>query len=196
MKNIDYFKLCAKNLHRDYTAEFGPKSPEDCSGRSCARFFDIDAIAMEYDLNPDDELTLMQAQHVIAKMVGMHSWADLINQSDSEIARLRQMLDLSPYKLTPRRVYAIDIDRFPRIGNAGPMGDYLVQCDKTPELTEIITMTPNCLFLSTIVDDALRSKIDTDTEHLYVNVCPGHEIRVHVPGTDWHTWHAVEIKNV
>lgn len=197
MKPIDYFKLCAKNLLRDYTAEFGPRAAGEWTGRSRARFFDIPAIAMEFDLDTGGNLTLMQAQHVIAQMVGTHSWGDLIHADDAELERRRKMLDMGAYKLAPCRIYSIDLSKCPRVGDAGPRGDYLVRCAKTPELMEIIGQKPNCLFLSVRLTDSLCAEIESDDRHLYVNVCPEwNEIRVFVPGSDWNETYAVGVKNI
>ena len=197
MKSIDFFKLSAKNLLRDYMAEFATPTAGEWAGRGTARFFDVPAIAMEFDVNTDGNLTLMQAQHIIARMVGLRSWGELNELDDTELERRRDMLNMNPYKLSGRRVYAIDVAGCPRVGEPGPMGDYLVRCDKTPELMDIIRQTPDCLFLSVRLDDAQCAAIDADDEHLYVNVCPAwHEIRVHVPGTDWDAPYAVAVKNV
>ena len=58
-------------------------------------------------------------------------------------------------------------------------------------------MKPDSLFLSISVSDKTAAEIDTDTEHLYINMIPKFKsIRVHVPNTDWSDWHAVEVKNI
>ena len=197
MKTIDYLKLCAKNLVRDWTAEFATPSAGEWTGRTVARFFDVPAIALAFDLDTNENLTLMQAQHVIAQMTGMRSWGDVVRADDVQLDRCRQMMDVNPYKLAARRVYAVDLGACPRVGDVGPMGDYLVRCDKTPELMEIIRQKPNCLFASVRLDDAMCAEIDADDAHLYVNVCPQwHEIRVHVPGIDWNAPYAVGVKNI
>ena len=77
MKNIDYFKLQAKNLLKDYQTrrlsedgdiyEYDPK------------FFDIVGIFLEYDIMDDDknfDFKLGNAQHLIAQMAGFTSWKD------------------------------------------------------------------------------------------------------------------------
>lgn len=92
MQNIDYFKLQAKNLYKDYKTrklsaagdiyEYSPKC------------YDITGIFLDYDIFDDDpkfEFSLMNAQHLIAKLVGFKSWNDLIKVSDTqlEIAKIK-----------------------------------------------------------------------------------------------------------
>lgn len=194
MKPLNYFKLCAKNLLRDYKTEY---SQSDSVYDYQPQFFDINKIMLDFDLDADDTFSLMTAQHIIAKMVGLKSWSELINLDDSELAKRKEILDTLDSKIIRKKTYSIDFSGCERLPNQGRRGDYLVKCKKTPELMEIAQMKPDSLFLSVQVSDKEQKLIDADTEHLYVNVIPEFKtIRVHVPGTDrMKGWHAVQVKN-
>ena len=77
MTPIDYFKLQSKNLYKD----FKTKKPCDDDGGITyeyePRFFAIEDIILDFGIDETQEFTLMQAQHIIANMVGFEKWADL-----------------------------------------------------------------------------------------------------------------------
>ncbi len=195
MKNINYFKLSAKNLLRDYKTE---NTQSDSAYGYQPQFFDINKIMLDFDLDADKEFSLMTAQHTIAKLVGLKSWSELINLDEDELDRRKDILNSSEYKIIRKKTYSIDFSNCERLPNESNRGDYLVKCKKTPELLEIIQMKPDCLFLSVRLSDDDIASINADVEHLYVNVIPMfNAIRIHVPGTDWRNgWHAVEVKNL
>ncbi len=78
MDNISYFKLQAKNLYRDFKLDF---MNEDEAYNFSPKFFDINSILSDFEINPDD-FSLMKAQHILAKLVGFISWDELIKASD------------------------------------------------------------------------------------------------------------------
>lgn len=86
MKPIDYFKLQAKNLHKDYKT----KTPEfdDVFGHTHykynPKFFDIDGIFIAYDQDEED-FSLMKAQHLISNMAGFNKWSELVNATEIEL---------------------------------------------------------------------------------------------------------------
>lgn len=92
MNHIDYFKLQAKNLFRDY------KTQKLVEGNYTytPKFFDIEGIFFSYhgffDTDGWDEgnLSLMKIQHLFAYMLGFEKWADLVNatEADLELAKL------------------------------------------------------------------------------------------------------------
>ena len=47
-------------------------------------FWDINAVRSAFDIDVND-FSLMKAQHVIAKIVGLNSWGELIHLSDSDL---------------------------------------------------------------------------------------------------------------
>jgi len=91
MNHIDFFKLQAKNLHRDYKTQ---KTVLNEDGESYSeyepKFFDIDAILEHYAIDHKD-FSLMNAQHLVAKMLRFNKWADLINATkpELELAKLK-----------------------------------------------------------------------------------------------------------
>lgn len=95
MKTIDFFKLQAKNLFRDY------KTQTQVNGNYTytPKFFDIESIFSSYhgffDIDGWDEgnLTLMKIQHLFAYMLGFEKWADLVNASEAELELTKLLFD-------------------------------------------------------------------------------------------------------
>ncbi|MDX1902273.1 MAG: hypothetical protein SFW66_09810 [Gammaproteobacteria bacterium] len=94
MTHIEYFKLQAKNLFKDYKT----KSPyfdnviDDYLYEYNPKYFDIEEIIMAYDLDEDD-FTLMNAQHIIALMIGFKKWTDLLKASEAELELAKLLFD-------------------------------------------------------------------------------------------------------
>lgn len=94
MNTIDYFKLQAKNLHRD----FKTKTPvfdnviNDFLYQYSPKYFDIDQIVLDYNLN-EEKFSLMNAQHVIADLAGFDKWTTLINSSEDELELAKLLFD-------------------------------------------------------------------------------------------------------
>jgi len=86
MTHIEYFKLQAKNLFRDYKT----KKPyiDNTDGNTyyeySPKYFDVDGILLDYDYDEDD-FSLMKAQHIIALMAGFKGWAYLLKASPVEL---------------------------------------------------------------------------------------------------------------
>lgn len=91
MNTIDYFKLQAKNLHRD----FKTKKPSSDNRNSVwlyeysPKYFDVTAVICDFDLD-QEKLNLMRAQHIIAKIAGFERWTVLLlaSEPDLEIAKI------------------------------------------------------------------------------------------------------------
>jgi hypothetical protein len=94
MTHIKYFKLQAKNLFKDYKT----KSPhfdnaiDDYLYEYNPKYFDIEEIILAYDLDEDD-FTLMNAQHIIARIVGFSKWTDLLKASEIELELAKLLFD-------------------------------------------------------------------------------------------------------
>jgi hypothetical protein len=92
MNPIDYFKLQAKNLHKD----FKTKSPVLDKTTTAflyeykPKYFDIEMIIADFGID-EDNFSLMNAQHVIAKIANFEKWASLLKASPSEL-ELAQLL--------------------------------------------------------------------------------------------------------
>ena len=87
MTHIDYFKLQAKNLLRDYKTQFLGES-EDYEYPVYSyrpRFFDIEDIISIFNIDENSEFTLMNAQHIVAKFAGFKKWTELIKASETAL---------------------------------------------------------------------------------------------------------------
>lgn len=100
MNPIDYFKLQAKNLFRDYKTKTPvfDKVIQDYLYEYSPKYFDIDGIVVDYDLD-EENFSLMNAQHVIAYMVGFRKWTDLLKASEVELD-LAKLLFENQHKLS------------------------------------------------------------------------------------------------
>lgn len=104
MEHIDYFKLQAKNLLKDYKTRFFDDEEERYIYQP--KFFDIASIFSDFDY-PDDkenfEFTLMQAQHVVSKIAGFSKWAEMQVATEKELNSARKQFEKSGYKLVKKR---------------------------------------------------------------------------------------------
>ncbi len=86
MEHIDYFKLQAKNLLKDFKTRFF--NQEEKVWQYNPKFFDIENIFFDYEIpddKPDFNFTLMNAQHLIAKMADFENWSELKNTSKTDL---------------------------------------------------------------------------------------------------------------
>ncbi len=105
MKNIEYFKLQAKNLFRDYKTQHTSDNHEDGTPLYSydPKYFNIDEII--YDFNNgyegEENFTLMKLQHIIAQMAGCKNWVELIKLPEDKLAYAKRTLDdtLAIYRL-------------------------------------------------------------------------------------------------
>lgn len=74
MTPVDYFKLQAKNLFKDFKEKTQKRFPDDAKYIVTCEF--------GYD---EEGFGLMKAQHIIALMCGFEKWADLAKASDAEL---------------------------------------------------------------------------------------------------------------
>ena len=190
MKNISYFKLQAKNLFHDIKLDF----MQDDQDYICApRFFDTNAVVNDFDVDIDN-FSLMKAQHIIAQMVGMKSWDELIKTQDTVLSQKKIALDTSVFKIKRQKIYNIDLSSYEKI-DQGKFGDYVLKCPRLPELEEIMSLKGNCLFLS--CNHVNVEELAADTKHIYVNVLPqDSSIRVLICGEKTSDWYAVGVKNI
>jgi hypothetical protein len=100
MTPIEYFKLQAKNMFRDYKTQ--TSYIDDVDGNSYfkydPKYFDIDSIFLSYhgffDEGWDEKnLSLMQIQHLLAYMLGFEKWADLAKASEAELELAKLLFD-------------------------------------------------------------------------------------------------------
>ena len=89
MKEIDFFKLQAKNFLKDYYNRI------ECENGTYLHenplfFKDIEDIIVDFDINEDKPFSLMNAQHIIATLAGFNKWSNLIhsNSAGLELGKL------------------------------------------------------------------------------------------------------------
>jgi hypothetical protein len=94
MKTVEYFKLQAKNLHKDFKTQksyFDPTYDRDLY-EYAPKFFDVDALALDFDID-EDNFTLMNAQHYIAQLAGFRKWTDMLKASPSALELSKLLFD-------------------------------------------------------------------------------------------------------
>ena len=94
MTYIEYFKLQAKNLFKDYKTKspYFDNAIDDYSYEYNPKYFNIEEIIMAYDLD-EDNFSLMNAQHIIAIIVGFNKWTDLLKASEAELELAKLLFD-------------------------------------------------------------------------------------------------------
>jgi len=83
MKHIDYFKLQAKNLFKDFKS------------KTQKHFLLDDAeniVIYEYNYEEKD-FCLMKAQHIIANIARFKCWADLLKATETELEVVKLLFD-------------------------------------------------------------------------------------------------------
>lgn len=97
MTTVEFFKKQSKNLLKDYNTRVF--NAEKGIYEYSPRFFqDIDVLVDAFDINEDDAFTLMNAQHIIARLSGFYKWTELIKASEPA-------LELGMLLLTHRETY-------------------------------------------------------------------------------------------
>lgn len=86
MNCIDFFKLQAKNLHRDFKTKMSLPVGQGYSRQYDykPKYFDVELVIQDFKLD-HEKLTLMKAQHAMARMTGFNKWTSLIRASESEL---------------------------------------------------------------------------------------------------------------
>lgn len=94
MKTIEYFKLQAKNLHKDFKTQkpYFDSSLGDNLFEYSPKFFDVDALVTDFDIH-EHHFTLMNAQHIIAKLVGFEKWTEMIMASPPALELAKLLFD-------------------------------------------------------------------------------------------------------
>ncbi|QSB25242.1 hypothetical protein [Flavobacterium sp. CLA17] len=100
METIEYFKLQAKNLYKDFKTQ---KSYFDADyGRELyhytPKYFDIDALVLDFDIE-EENFTLMKAQHYIANLAGFIKWTEMLSASSSAL-KLSKLLFKNMHKIS------------------------------------------------------------------------------------------------
>ena len=94
MNHIEYFKLQAKNLLKDYKTR--SLNSKEGFYEYHPKYFDIRRLFLEWDLNDDEsdfKFSLMNAQHVISQLAGFSKWNDLLKATHSELELAHLLFD-------------------------------------------------------------------------------------------------------
>lgn len=94
MNTIDYFKLQAKNLHKDFKTQtpLVDKTIDGFQYEYMPKYFQIYDVISDFDID-EENFSLMNAQHVIAKIAGFDKWTTLLQASESELELSKLLYD-------------------------------------------------------------------------------------------------------
>lgn len=94
MNTIDYFKLQAKNLHKDFKTKTSivDKTTTAFLYEYTPKYFDVQMIISDFDID-EENFSLMNAQHIIAKIANFEKWASLLKASPSELELAKLLYD-------------------------------------------------------------------------------------------------------
>ena len=92
MITTEFFKQQAKSLLKDYNTKVYNED-EGFYVYSPRFFHDIDEIVMNFDIDEEGSFTLMNAQHVIAKLSGFYKWTELIKASPAGLELGKLLLE-------------------------------------------------------------------------------------------------------
>ncbi len=94
MKTIEFFKLQAKNLYKDFKTQkpYFDSSLEADLFEYTPKFFDVDALITDFDIDEAD-FTLMNAQHIIARLAGFKKWTEMRKASPSALELSKLLFD-------------------------------------------------------------------------------------------------------
>lgn len=94
MDTIDYFKLQAKNLHRDFKTKTPvvDKTTTAFLYEYTPKYFDVEMVIGDFDID-EESFTLMNAQHVIAKIANFDKWGELLKAEPAELELAKLLYD-------------------------------------------------------------------------------------------------------
>jgi hypothetical protein len=94
MNTIDYFKLQAKNLHKDFKTKTPvlDKTATAFLYEYTPKYFDIEMVIADFDID-EENFSLMNAQHIIAKIANFDKWASLLKATTSELELAKLLYD-------------------------------------------------------------------------------------------------------
>ena len=92
MTHLEFFKLQAKNLFRDYQTKNESSNAAIGDYVYEPKYFDIDSIILYFDIDEED-FSLMKAQHIVAQIVGFRKWTDMLKASQDELELAKLLFD-------------------------------------------------------------------------------------------------------
>lgn len=92
MTQIEFFKLQAKNLFKDYQTKKKSRDAAIGNYEYDPMYFDIEGIILHFDIDEED-FSLMKAQHIIAQIVGFRKWTDMLKADKSALELAKLLFD-------------------------------------------------------------------------------------------------------
>ena len=94
MNTIDYFKLQAKNLHKDFKTKTPvlDKTATAILYEYTPKYFNIEMIIADFGID-EENFSLMNAQHVIAKIANFDKWVSLLKAPPAELELAKLLYD-------------------------------------------------------------------------------------------------------
>lgn len=94
MTPIDFFRLQAKNLFKDYKTKVSvlDKETNNYYYEYSPQYFDVMGIILHYDID-EENFSLMNAQHLIANIAGFEKWTDMLKASEAELELGKLLFD-------------------------------------------------------------------------------------------------------
>lgn len=94
MTHVQYFKLQAKNLFRDYKTQtpYIDKVDGNSYYKYDPKYFDVETLFFDFEMN-EEKFSLMKAQHLVALMVGFDKWGALLKASETELELAKLLFD-------------------------------------------------------------------------------------------------------
>ena len=94
MTPLHYLKRQSKKLIKDYKTKtsYIDKIDGYTYYKYDPKYFDMDSIVCDFDID-EENFTLMNAQHIITRMVGFYKWTDLEKASQSELELAKLLFD-------------------------------------------------------------------------------------------------------
>lgn len=112
MTTIEYFRLQAKNLNKDFKTQkssFNPKLGRNVYDYD-PKFFKIDLLINDFNID-EENFKLGNAQHVIAKLCGLEKWSDLSKASSAKIKLSRLLYtNMDIVEVSEWNAYVSDIE--------------------------------------------------------------------------------------
>lgn len=95
MNHIDYFRLQAKNIHRDYKTQESYMENGIKLYKYHPKYFDIDSLFLDWydNLAIEENFTYMKACHLIACMLGFKDWGELLKAPEEQLDFLHFLFD-------------------------------------------------------------------------------------------------------
>lgn len=152
MNTIDYFKLQAKNLHKDFKTKTSivDKTTTAFLYEYTPKYFDIEMIISDFDID-EENFSLMNAQHIIAKIANFKNWASLLKATPAELELAKLLYD---------NQNRIDLEGWQfYIADTQSMNDVVLDAEIQVEIFKQVVIEDN-IFDDTVIESYLLRHYD------------------------------------